>query len=49
MDLTKITLPTFILERRSFLEMLADFLAHPDQFVKYEFKQKSNRNYLHLS
>jgi hypothetical protein len=35
MDLTKITLPTFILERRSFLEMLADFLAHPDEFVKY--------------
>jgi hypothetical protein len=34
MDLTKITLPTFILERRSFLEMLADFLAHPDEFVK---------------
>ncbi len=35
MDLTKITLPTFILERRSLLEMLADFLAHPDEFVKY--------------
>ncbi len=35
LDLTKITLPTFILERRSFLEMLADFLAHPDEFVKY--------------
>ncbi|CAF0904379.1 unnamed protein product [Adineta steineri] len=34
MDLTKITLPTFILERRSFLEMLADFLAHPDEFIK---------------
>ncbi|CAF0966366.1 unnamed protein product [Adineta ricciae] len=33
MDLTKITLPTFILERRSFLEMLADFLAHPDEFA----------------
>jgi len=33
MDLTKITLPTFILERRSFLEMLADFLAHPDLFA----------------
>lgn len=30
MDLTKITLPTFILERRSLLEMFADFLAHPD-------------------
>ncbi|PAA80401.1 hypothetical protein BOX15_Mlig023906g1 [Macrostomum lignano] len=30
MDLTKIVLPTFILERRSTLEMYADFLAHPD-------------------
>ncbi|KAI6204884.1 Oxysterol binding protein, variant [Aphelenchoides besseyi] len=33
MDLTKITLPTFILERRSLLEMYADFFAHPDDFV----------------
>lgn len=32
MDLTKITLPTFILERRSCLEMFADFLSHPDIF-----------------
>ncbi|KAI6198011.1 Oxysterol-binding protein [Aphelenchoides besseyi] len=34
MDLTKVTLPTFILERRSLLEMYADFFAHPDDFVK---------------
>jgi uncharacterized coiled-coil protein SlyX len=33
MDLTRITLPTFILERRSLLEMYADFFAHPDIFV----------------
>lgn len=33
MDLTRVTLPTFILERRSFLEMIADFLAHPDLFT----------------
>ena len=32
MDLTKIVLPTFILERRSLLEMYADFFAHPDLF-----------------
>ena len=32
MDLTKIVLPTFILERRSLLEMYADFFAHPDIF-----------------
>lgn len=35
MDLTKITLPTFILERRSLLEMFADFFAHPDLYAKY--------------
>ena len=34
MDLTKIVLPTFILEKRSLLEMYADFLAHPDLFVQ---------------
>ena len=34
MDLTRITLPTFILEKRSLLEMYADFLAHPDLLVK---------------
>ncbi|XP_011150267.1 oxysterol-binding protein-related protein 9 [Harpegnathos saltator] len=33
MDLTKVALPTFILERRSLLEMYADYFAHPDQFV----------------
>ncbi|KAK7503994.1 hypothetical protein BaRGS_00004726 [Batillaria attramentaria] len=34
MDLTKVVLPTFILERRSLLEMYADFFAHPDYFCK---------------
>ena len=33
MDLTKVALPTFILERRSLLEMYADFFAHPDMFI----------------
>ena len=35
MDLTKVALPTFILERRSLLEMYADYFTHPDQFVRY--------------
>ncbi|KAJ7322512.1 hypothetical protein JRQ81_018799 [Phrynocephalus forsythii] len=30
MDLTRVVLPTFILETRSLLEMYANFLAHPD-------------------
>lgn len=33
MDLTKIVLPTFILERRSLLEMYADFFVHPTIFT----------------
>uniref|UniRef100_A0A5S6Q816 Oxysterol-binding protein n=1 Tax=Trichuris muris TaxID=70415 RepID=A0A5S6Q816_TRIMR len=32
MDLTKIVLPTYILERRSLLEMYADFMTFPDLF-----------------
>ncbi|XP_077866414.1 oxysterol-binding protein-related protein 11-like [Saccoglossus kowalevskii] len=34
MDLTKVVLPTFILERRSLLEMFADFMSHPDMFLR---------------
>ncbi|KAL5007603.1 hypothetical protein ScPMuIL_016409 [Solemya velum] len=34
MDLTKVVLPTFILEKRSLLELFADCMAHPDIFLK---------------
>ncbi|XP_066996822.2 oxysterol-binding protein-related protein 11 isoform X2 [Anabrus simplex] len=34
MDLTRVVLPTFILERRSLLEMFADCMGHPDYFVR---------------
>ncbi|XP_052800561.1 oxysterol-binding protein-related protein 11-like isoform X2 [Mya arenaria] len=34
MDLTKVVLPTFILERRSLLELFADCMAHPDVFLR---------------
>ncbi|MEE6466135.1 hypothetical protein FKM82_006852 [Ascaphus truei] len=33
MDLTKVVLPTFILEKRSLLEMYANFMAHPELFL----------------
>ncbi|XP_039973268.1 oxysterol-binding protein-related protein 10-like [Xiphias gladius] len=33
MDLTRVVLPTFILEKRSLLEMYANFIAHPDMFL----------------
>ncbi|XP_030639729.1 oxysterol-binding protein-related protein 9 isoform X3 [Chanos chanos] len=41
MDLTKVVLPTFILERRSLLEMYADFFAHPDLFVSIAEQQEA--------
>lgn len=44
MDLTKVVLPTFILERRSLLEMYADYFAHPDLFLKIaELKEPRER------
>jgi hypothetical protein len=30
MDLSKVTLPTFVLEPRSMLERISDFMSHPD-------------------
>jgi hypothetical protein len=35
MDLSKVTLPTFILEPRSFLEKLADYYFHADLLATY--------------
>ncbi|XP_016412824.1 oxysterol-binding protein-related protein 9-like [Sinocyclocheilus rhinocerous] len=35
----EVVLPTFILERRSLLEMYADFFAHPDLFVSIAEQQ----------
>lgn len=29
-DLSRVTLPTFVLEPRSMLEKLTDFMSHPD-------------------
>lgn len=44
MDLTKVVLPTFILERRSLLEMYADYFAHPDLFIRIaELKDPRDR------
>jgi hypothetical protein len=34
MDLSRVTLPTFILEPKSFLEKLTDFFTHPDVMLR---------------
>ena len=36
MDLHKVTFPTFVLEYRSMLERISDFLAHPELIIKLE-------------
>jgi hypothetical protein len=37
MDLSKVVLPTFILEPRSFLEKLSDYYHHCDILEEYVF------------
>jgi len=39
MDLHKVTFPTFVLEYRSMLERISDFLAHPELIIKTSLKQ----------
>lgn len=34
-DLHRVTLPTFVLEPRSMLERITDFMSHPDLIMKY--------------
>ena len=38
MDLSKIALPTFVLEPRSLLERITDFFSHPDLIFGYVFQ-----------
>ena len=35
MDLHRVTLPTFVLEPRSMLERVTDFMSHPDILFQY--------------
>ena len=35
MDLHKVTFPTFVLEPRSMLERITDFMAHPELIIEY--------------
>ncbi|RUS19174.1 hypothetical protein BC937DRAFT_87889 [Endogone sp. FLAS-F59071] len=37
MDLHRVTLPTFVLEPRSMLERITDFMVHPDLLMRSEF------------
>ncbi|CAB4020311.1 oxysterol-binding -related 10 isoform X3, partial [Paramuricea clavata] len=46
MDLTKVPLPTFILEPRSLLEMFADFYGYPDLFLKISEQQSAEERML---
>ncbi|KAI7900434.1 uncharacterized protein BX663DRAFT_517565 [Cokeromyces recurvatus] len=41
MDLQKVTLPTFVLEPRSMLERVTDFMSHPDLLIEASTKTDS--------
>lgn len=46
MDLHKITLPTFVLEPRSFTEKITDFMQHPDIIFRTHAKESSTERFL---
>jgi len=43
MDLSRVTLPVFILEPKSFLEKLTDFMTHPDLLVGLKLETPEER------
>lgn len=49
MDLSKVVLPTFILEPRSFLDKLSDFYFHADLLSEWVCSESNDiLNYLYL-
>ena len=42
----QVVLPTFILEKRSLLEMCADCMAHPDMFLKIPDLQDAESRFM---
>lgn len=48
MDLTRITLPTFILERKSMLERITNQLQEPDMIIKAHSEQEPKDRFLNV-
>ncbi|KAF8323438.1 Oxysterol-binding protein [Clavulina sp. PMI_390] len=46
MDLSKVTFPTFVLEPRSMLERITDFMSHPDLIFGAENEQEAETRFL---
>ncbi|KAL3076166.1 hypothetical protein niasHT_034810 [Heterodera trifolii] len=44
--LQNLALPTFVLERRSLLEMYADFFAHPDELIAGAYENTAEKRFL---
>ncbi|KAL3116815.1 hypothetical protein niasHT_001887 [Heterodera trifolii] len=44
--LQNLALPTFVLERRSLLEMYADFFAHPDELIAGAYENTPEKRFL---
>lgn len=48
MDLQKVTLPTFVLEPRSMLERITDFLSHPDLIFGASQNEDPTERFIHV-
>ncbi|KAN0061429.1 Oxysterol-binding protein OBPa [Thecaphora frezii] len=49
MDLSKVTLPTFVLEPRSMLERITDFMSHPDLIFGAGKNDDAERRFLQVT
>jgi hypothetical protein len=45
-DLGRISLPTFVLEPRSMLERITDFMSHPDLLIEVEKEKDDYKRFL---
>lgn len=48
MDLSKVTFPTFVLEPRSMLERITDFMAHPDLIFGAELCEEPEERFIRV-
>lgn len=48
MDLQKVSFPTFVLEPRSMLERITDFLSHPDLIFGADLETNSEERFVRI-
>jgi oxysterol-binding protein-related protein 8 len=48
MDLTRVTLPTFVLEPKSMLERITNFMSHPELLIRVPAAQDPEKRFVEI-